>query len=301
MVTTTITNSLPGFLDYMAAERRFSPRTIKTYREAVTFFTRQVGDLPLASIALNHFISFKARMAERGAGESRIAIIVNAMKCLLVYARDVLQIPILDLGAIRAPRAPRRQVSYLTADELETFLAAIPLRSWTGKPRLSGYGFRALVETLAATGMRISEALSLERDSIDRERKEALIIGKGNKERLVFFTDRALAWIVRYQDLRRDSNPALFVTLQGKRLSIDAVEPMFRRHTRWAGIEKRVTPHVIRHTTATTLLRNGCPMGFIKEILGHANLETTCRYYLGIMGQADTRKAHQTYLNMTQS
>jgi len=295
----TIIHSLPGFLDYMAAERRFSPKTIKTYREAVTYFTRQVGDLPLGGITLNHFISFKARMGERRTGESRIAVIVNAMKCLLVYARDVLQLPILDLGAIKVPRAPRRQVSYLTAAELETFLAAIPLRTWTGKARLSGFGFRTLVETLSATGMRISEALSLDRDSINRERKEAVIIGKGNRQRTVFFTDRALEWITRYLDLRGDSNPALFVTLKGTRLSIDAVEPMFRRHTQWAGLEKRVTPHMIRHTTATTLLRNGCPIGFIKEILGHANLETTCRYYLGIMSQADTKKAHQTYSNLT--
>jgi len=173
------------------------------------------------------------------------------------------------------------------------------LRTWTGKARLSGFGFRTLVETLSATGMRISEALSLDRDSINRERKEAVIIGKGNRQRTVFFTDRALEWITRYLDLRGDSNPALFVTLKGTRLSIDAVEPMFRRHTQWAGLEKRVTPHMIRHTTATTLLRNGCPIGFIKEILGHANLETTCRYYLGIMSQADTKKAHQTYSNLT--
>src|SRR6266851_10404646 len=172
----TIIHSLPGFLAYMTAERRFSPKTIKTYREAVTYFTRQVGDLPLGGITLNHFISFKARMGERRTGESRIAVIVNAMKCLLVYARDVLQLPILDLGAIKVPRAPRRQVSYLTADELETFLAAIPLRTWTGKARLSGFGFRALVETLAATGMRISESLSLNRDSLNHERKQAAII-----------------------------------------------------------------------------------------------------------------------------
>src|SRR5712691_11478595 len=70
---------------------------------------------------------------------------------------------------------------------------------------------------------------------------------------------------------------------------------MFRRNTKWAVLEKRVTPHMIRHTTATNLLRNGCPIGFIKEILGHENLETTCRYYLGILNKKDVKFAHETY------
>jgi integrase len=123
------------------------------------------------------------------------ALVALLMKCLLGYARDVLQIPVLDMTAIKVPRPPRRQVSYLSPEELEKFLSAIPLRTWTGKARLSGYCFRALVETLAATGMRISESLSLNRDSLNQERKEAVIVGKGNKQRTVFFTDRALQWI----------------------------------------------------------------------------------------------------------
>jgi len=295
----TIGKALPGFIDYMTVERRLSPRTIGSYSEGVRYFARQVGDLPIDVIQLNHFIAFKARMAERDAGPSRIAGVINAMKCLLGYARDVLHIPVLDMTAIKVPRPPRRQVSYLSPEELEHFLSAIPLRTWTGKPRLSGYCFRALVETLAATGMRISESLSLNRDSLNHERKQAAIIGKGNKQRTVFFTDRALQWITRYVDLRTDSNPALFATLKNKRLTVDSVEPMFRRNTKWAGIEKRVTPHMIRHTTATNLLRNGCPIGYIKEILGHENLETTCRYYLGILSTADTRKAHQAYSTLS--
>src|SRR5207249_3346998 len=117
------------------------------------------------------------------------------------------------------------------------------------------------------------------------------------KQRTVFFTDRALQWITRYVDLRTDSNPALFATLKNKRLTVDSVEPMFRRNTKWSGLEKRVTPHMIRHTTATNLLRNGCPIGYIKEILGHENLETTCRYYLGILTKAEVKRSHEQYFD----
>jgi len=75
----TIDKALPGFIDYMTVERRLSPRTIGSYSEGVRYFARQVGDLPIDVIQLNHFIAFKARMAERGAGASRIAGVINAM------------------------------------------------------------------------------------------------------------------------------------------------------------------------------------------------------------------------------
>jgi integrase len=94
-------------------------------------------------------------MTARGVGESRIAGVVYALKSLLGYARDVLKISVLDLTKVKAPRTPRREVLFLTAEELEQFVDAIPLRKWTGQSRLSGYRLRALVETLAATAMRI--------------------------------------------------------------------------------------------------------------------------------------------------
>jgi site-specific recombinase XerD len=143
--------------------------------------------------------------------------------------------------------------------------------------------------------MRITEALNLDRDSIDRVRLEAVIIGKGNKQRTVFFTERGLRWIDSYLALRTDVEPALFVSLKNTRLTLDTVEPMFRRIRCWSGLDKAVTPHMLRHTAATNLLRNGCPIGHIKEILGHENLMTTCRYYLGILDKVETKRAHARF------
>jgi len=290
-----ISEALAGFAEYMSAERRFSPRTAENYMDACRYFAKTVGDLPLSEIELRHFISLKARMHQRGAGPSRIASIVVGTKCLLQYARDVLGVKVLDLTSVKTPRAPNREVAYLSQDELIRFLSAIRLQTWTGEPRYSGYCFRALVETLLATGMRISEALTLNRDSVDTKTKEAVIVGKGNKQRTIFFTDRALDWLHRYLELRTDSNPALFVGTRRTRLNLDSVGPMFRRVRAWANLEKRVTPHILRHTTATNLLANGCPIGFIREVLGHQRLETTCRYYLGILNRSDTKKAHEKY------
>ena len=293
----TIAEALLGFVDYLSVERRFSPATVKKYRENTLMYVRHVGNPAITDIHLHHFISLKGRMTERGAHESRIAGVICALKCLLTYARDILHVPVIDLTTVKVPRARRREAIYLTTEELNRFVEAIPLRTWEGKPRISGFRFRAIVETLAATGMRISEVLSLDRTSIDEKSRRVKIIGKGGKERVVFFTDPALDWIGRYLDLRSDASPALFATQQGSRLKAEGVESTFRRHGKWIGMTKPVTPHIIRHTTATLLLQNGCPLGFIKEILGHDRLETTCRFYLGILNKADVEKAYRRYLD----
>jgi site-specific recombinase XerD len=291
----TIGMLLSGFVDYMAVERRFSSKTVEKYESNLNWFLKHLGDFPIGEIDIEHFIRLKSRLCQSGARESRTASVICALKALLRYANEVMRIPTVDLSRVKLPRPPRREVVYLTSEELEHFLNSIPLRRWTGEPRLSGYAFRALVEALAATGMRISEALSLRRDSIDLENRKARIVGKGNKERTVHFTPRALTWIDRYLQLRADDDPALFRSAHGNTMTANSVEAFFRRHAHYIGIQKHVTPHVIRHTTATKLLRNGCPIGFIKEILGHDRLETTCRFYLGIMSEADVGKAYRRY------
>jgi site-specific recombinase XerD len=282
----------------MSVERRFSPATISKYQDNVGWFVRDVGNLPLADIRLEHFIALKSRMDARGAREARVASLIFAMKSLLTYAQDVLGIPVMDLRRIRTPRSPRRQVLYLSSEEIRRFLGAIPLQVfWTQQPRTSGYCFRALVEVLLTSAMRISEALAMDRQSIDFAKREAVIVGKGNKQRTAFFTEGALEWLRRYLDIRKDSNPALFATGTGHLLKVSSAEAMFRRTSKRAGLEKHVTPHMLRHTAATRLLHNGCPIGFIKEVLGHERLETTCRFYLGVLDKADTQTAFTRYMN----
>jgi len=297
MENTAISGLLAGFKDYLLVERGFSFQTAKKYVDNITYFIRHIADIPVVGLQLTHVLALKAHLRDTGTKEARVASVICALKALLRYAGDILNLNVLDPSKLKAPRCPRRDVTYLTNEELDLFLRTIPLRTLNGKSRLAGYCFRALVESLAATGMRISEALSLDRDSIDFKQRQALVAGKGNKKRTVFFTDRAIQWIVRYLDLRPDSHPALFVTVGGQRLKTGMAQFKFKKHARFAGIQKRVTPHIIRHTTATNLLKNGCSVGYIKEILGHERIETTCRFYLGILTKRDTEKAHRAFLN----
>src|SRR5205085_4024469 len=122
---------------------------------------------------------------------------------------------VLDPASVIIPKRPRREVVYLTVDEVERFVRAIPETTSKNQPHSLGLRFRALVEVLLGTAMRIGEALSLDRTDVDFERKEARVIGKGNKERTVFFTDRALFWLRQYLESRTDDAPALFVSQNG--------------------------------------------------------------------------------------
>jgi len=161
---------------------------------------------------------------------------------------------------------------------------------------MGGLRLRTLTEVLLGTGMRISEALQLDRDGIDFGKREAKIIGKGRKERTVFFSERAIQWIKYYLEARADSEKPLFVTNQMTRLRREDISKLFRRQAEKAGINKKITPHILRHTAATNLLFNGCPIAHVKEILGHERLETTCKYYLGV-DKTKAKEAHGKYLN----
>ena len=147
--------------------------------------------------------------------------------------------------------------------------------------------------------MRIAEALGLDRQQIDWEAREARIIGKGKKQRKVYFSDTALEWLHRYLQTCHDDDAAVFLT-QGdppQRMRAQGTWKRFHHYAQRAGLNKPVYPHMLRHTMATTLLMNGCPIGHIRTLLGHASLATTCRYYLGRMSDAEAKAAHAKYLS----
>lgn len=136
---------------------------------------------------------------------------------------------------------------------------------------------------------------SIRRTSLNILTGEAKIIGKGNRERVIFFTPRALAWTKEYLNCRRDQSEWLFARANGQAIGYDMVRFAFRFVRRRAGLVKKVTAHILRHTCATILLFNGCPIGHIKEILGHERLITTCQYYLGVDKKA-AKDAHRKFL-----
>jgi len=282
------------FFDYARAELCLADQTISKYRDCLRQVVRVLGDRPMAEYQQPEVLRLKADMVGRHLSVGRQVSILAALKALLSYARSQRGLPCLDPADISFPKRPRREVGFLTPIEVERFVESIKLYNTDGGIIVAGLRFRTLVEALLGSAMRISEVLSLDRTSIDFAAREARIIGKGNKERTVFFTVRALGWVRYYLQARGDTHPALFVTQTGDaRLSRPDIWRPFARYTKLAGLAKRVTPHLLRHTAATQLLFNGCPVGHIKEILGHERLETTCRYYLGLDRRAAKAALHR--------
>ena len=292
----TIRELLPTYLAYAEYEWRLAPKSLHGYSEGIRRVLKVVGDITPQELDANAVLALKADLARRGVGPHWSRNILNALRSFLRFCILVVGLDVLDPKAITLPQIPRRDVVFLSPDEVETFVQAIPVFKDNRQFDLRWLCCRSLVEVLVGTGMRISEALALERASVNFETGEAKIVGKGNKQRTVFFTARALGWIKEYVNRRSDSAAWLFALPTGRRLVYDCVRGWFRVVRARAGLAKRVTPHILRHTSATMLLFNGCPIGHIKQILGHDRLETTCRYYLGVDKQA-AKEAHRKYLN----
>jgi len=284
------------FLRYARVERRLGAQTIDRYAYCLKRASRSFNDPPVTEITEADIMSLKSEMLDSGNSDHWQIVMLAATKRLLRFCQDKLHLPVLDPSTVKFPKRPWREVVFLTVDEVDRFVRAIPLLTQKSQPHRPGIRFRALVEVLLGSAMRIGEVLSLNRTDIDFERKEARVIGKGNKERTVFFTDRALSWLKRYLEIRADDSPALFVSQDGTtRLDRGDIWRPFARYRKLAGLNKPVRPHLLRHTAATQLLFNGCPVGHIKDILGHVRLETTCRYYLGLDLRA-AKIAHQQFL-----
>ena len=287
----TISSLVESFLEYARYELNFSPQTIVKYRDSLKSFIRDIGDKEVENLALQEFVTLKRKMMERGLSGSRIHSVVFAVRSFLNYCRNFLKLKTIDPKQIRPPKRYRREVIFLTKEEIDTFIDTINVNKWYG------LRFRALVEVLLGTGMRIGEVLSLNRKDINWETREAKVVGKGNKERRIFFTQRALDWLKKYLDWRQDFQEALFVTNgEASRLGRDDIWRTFGHHAKLSKINKKLTPHILRHTVATNLVFNGCPIVHVKEILGHERLDTTCRYYLGV-DKEQAKRAHDEFLN----
>jgi len=147
---------------------------------------------------------------------------------------------------------------------------------------------KAILELLFSTGLRVSEMASLNCDSINLNRREFSVIGKGQKERIVFLSDSAVEWLEKYLGARKDTFKPLFVRFQGRvdpsdngeamRLTSRSIERIVEKYVKLVGLSVKATPHTLRHNFATDLLINGADIRSVQEMLGHSNIATTQIY-----------------------
>ncbi len=263
-------------------ERRgASPYTIKNYgtdlRQFIDYCAEQ-GVVTLADLRVELVRSYLAELAACAYVPASIARRVFELHAFGDYLVRQQAWSANLFRRIHAPRVPRKLPVYLTVDEVTRWLAVPQADS----PK--GLRDRAIFETLYASGVRVSELVGLNVRDLDLSAAQCRVIGKGDKERIVLLGQPAVAALIRYLArgrpalARSASGDALFLNRFGRRLSTRSVDELVRRAGIAAGIEKTVTPHVLRHTFATHLLDGGADLRTIQELLGHERLTATQIY-----------------------
>ena len=287
----TFEELIPNFSDYIIYDLRYSPKTAKKYVESLQWIVRDLPNLVyIQDLTLVDITELKKRTLLRGAKECRVNSILFPLRKFLTYCNEVHHLTTINPKDIKPMKIPRREVSYLKKEEIGQFISRMDIHT------LTGLRMRTLVEVLLSTAMRISEALSINREDVDWKSKEVRIIGKGNKQRIVFLNDRSISWLQLYLLKRKDNHPALFVTFgKPKRLSPYDLSKQFKHYAEKAEIKKKVTPHILRHTAATIMSHGGADIRVIQQILGHSDIETTAKYYLGT-DKNSLKEAHAKFL-----
>lgn len=281
------------YLDYCELEKEMSPASIYEYGKTIKWTIDAIGDLEVCEMNEEHITELKKGYNKRELKPATKAHNLSVIKELLRFCKDELHLQVMDFEKIKRPKIPRRRVEYLTEEELKQFFNSIPKRS------VRDFRFRAFVSVLISTGCRISEALNLKIQEIDWTKKEVMIVGKGNKQRKLYFTDWSLKCMKEYLKKRRYRDKFIFVA-EGKknRWGRNDAQRNFRNYRRKSDIARNFTAHTIRHSFATILLKKGISIGHIQVLLGHSDIQTTSRHYLGILSDEEAKLAHEKGMNM---
>ena len=279
---------ITDFLEYLELERNVSQLTIRNYDHYLKRFLEFAGEIDPQDIDLNLVRKFRLHLSrwidpKTKKGLKRITqnYFMIALRAFLRYlARQ--DVKSLSPEKVELGETEARPLKVLDDMALKNLLEA---PDTTDK---SGLRDKAILELLFSTGLRVSEAASLNRDSINLDRREFSVIGKGSKERIVFLSDSAVLWLGRFLDARKDTFKPLFIRFQGRvdsadngesmRLTPRSIERIVEKYVKAVGLSVKATPHTLRHSFATDLLINGADIRSVQEMLGHANIATTQIY-----------------------
>lgn len=283
-----ISSLITDFLEYLELERNTSQLTIRNYDHYMRRFLEFAGDIDPKSIDLSLVRKYRlylSRWTDPKTKKNLKRITQNYfMIALRAFLRYLARIDISTLSPEKVELGENepRPLKVLDDSQLKSLLEAPDIS------RKDGLRDRAILETLFSTGLRVSELANLNTDTINLQRKEFGIIGKGGKERVVFISDSAADFLEKYLQARKDTFKPLFIRFQGRvdpanngeamRLTPRSIERTVEKYVKKLGISIKATPHTLRHSFATDLLINGADIRSVQEMLGHSNISTTQIY-----------------------
>lgn len=290
-----VSDLIADYLEHLEVERGRSVKTSMNYERYLSRFleiaeelANKEDGLKPEDITRELLRKFRLKLNrvenERGEGLQPItqAYHLIALRGFLKYLAQR-EIKSLDPSLVELPHVVRKQVTFLHFDEVETLLKQIDTDTE------NGLRDRAIIELLFSGGLRVSELTGLNRDSINLERREFLVRGKGSKDRPIFVSKSAAEWVGAYLDARTDTLAPLFLNNSRRTQAVDtsgnyrrltprSVERIVQKYARMAGITKHVSPHTLRHSFATDLLMNGADLRSVQAMLGHSDISTTQIY-----------------------
>jgi len=275
------TQRIDEFCDALWLEDGLSRNTLDSYRRDLRQFaawleTHDGRDLLAADQALiQDYLAHKFRARARASTAARL---LSSLKRFYRHAVRQNQITVDPTLRIEAPKLPRSLPKTLTEADVESLLAAPAL------DQPLGLRDRAMLEVLYASGLRVSELVTLKTPQISRDMGVVRVLGKGSKERLVPLGEEALGWLERYlrearpQLLGQRVSDALFVTARAAAMTRQSFWHLIKRYSAQAGLNKPISPHTLRHAFATHLLNHGADLRVVQLLLGHSDISTTQIY-----------------------
>ena len=279
---TNLSEQVEDYLKYSQVERGLSNNTITAYRQDLTSFVcflqkENLTSWPTQAVDIDAFLAEQRDQKKATSSISRLITSLRKFYQWLVRQNIQKLNPMLEIDS---PKKRRTLPVALTVNEVNNLLEQPDTK------KQLGLRDRALLETLYATGIRVSELINLKFTDLHEELKLVKVFGKGSKERLIPISEVALSWIDSYKEKVRDplilkigkNTDFIFLNSRGGSLTRQAVWQIIKHYCKMAGIQKNVTPHTLRHTFATHLLENGADLRVVQEILGHSDISTTQIY-----------------------
>ena len=267
------------FLEYLQYERNYSQNTVLGYRNELEKFFSYVQEVHLSYLEITKeeiwtYLKYLDKLHYSAASISRH---ISALRSFYDYLKENERIKTNIFKTVHNPKVKRKLPDALNYEELRLLLDFKDVK--TPREKME----RCLFEILYATGLRVSEAVSIKLANIDQSEKTIRVMGKGSKERIVLFGDYALDALKEYLKVRdtflkKKDSPYLFLNTLGGVLSRSSAEQIVQKRVEKIALQHHISPHTLRHTFATHMLLNGADIRTVQELLGHEKLNTTQIY-----------------------
>ena len=286
-----LNTQLEKFIYYEEVILGKSYNTIKSYKkdilQFIDYIDKNEGIKDFDEVEIITFRSFIAYLnsdsnendekSSSSVGKRSINRKISALRTFFKYLNEQEIVKNNKVGYISMPKFEKGLPTVLNKDDIDKIRAVI------NTDKITGVRDRLVVELLYSSGIRASELIDMSEHMINMSEREIRVIGKGNKERITFFSQNAEKWLKHYIDLKKrdyknyDSS-VIFVNSRGEKLNSRSLRRLITDYAKKADINKEVTPHVFRHSFATTLLNKGVDIRYLQELLGHSSISTTQIY-----------------------